>query len=308
MLWAWIGDYRRHTFNDIYLDDIIPPRTKIEQIVQRHKALIAVIAPVIIARYKTQWGTLNTPVCTNIKSALKNLHLLFTINNSIRDLDPTKIYTTHEIVILLIPTLQHDNFCPLMDFWNHRIATNQEIPLATIQPSMEKLFIAKNSVNDLTSYTHVALQPEDIQTRRTLSTSRSTSPSKQQHAYAAAAQAPPLPTTQAHLDQMIATAIKAHDLARRSRSPSYPTQQATRDFPRDRSRDRDSYNQRNNERRSDNRFPRSRDQDRNLRNDRYQRCPEGSMPRSPREPSLRGDRSPSSDRRESSKAGPANHA
>jgi hypothetical protein len=107
---------------------------------------------------------------------------------------------------------------------------------------------------------------------------------------------------------MIATAIKAHELARRSRSPSYPAQQATRDFSRDRSRDRDSNNQRNNERRSDNRFPRSRDHDRNPRNDRYQRRPEASMPRSPREPSLRGDRSPSSDRKESYKAGPANHA
>jgi len=182
MLWSWLGDYRRHTFTDIYRDTTIPTRNKIQRIVQRHKACLVGITLVIIARYKSQWNQQKIPICTNLKDALRNLHLLLTINNSIIDLDATKIYSPHDLIVELIPTLQHDNFSPLIDTWNEKIAANQEIPVATIQASMEKRFLIKSSLNDLGRYNHVALQPIEPQPRHSSSLSPSTStPSRDTH-------------------------------------------------------------------------------------------------------------------------------
>jgi hypothetical protein len=180
----------------------------------------------------------------------------------------------------------------LIDTWNEKIAANQEIPVATIQASMEKRFLIKSSLNDLGRYNHVALQPIETQPRRSSSLSPSTSHSKQGYAYAASSQDPPLPTTSAQMQKMIADAI-TNDRQKRSRSPSYFNQPRSRDYSRDRSRDRNPERQ-DRERRQDSRYQRHRETTQNPRRDQA-RC-DTSMPRSPRE---QGDRSPSSERKDS---------
>ena len=298
MLWSWLGDYRRHSFTDVYQDPLIPTRDKINTIVRRHKACLVGVTRVIIARYKAQWNKQKMEICTNLQDALRNLHLLFSINTSIADLDPRYVYTTTELLIELIPTLQHNSFSPLVDTWNEKINADVDIPIPTIQAAMEKCFLVKSSLNDLDCYSFLALQPVDTNPRRSSSSSSSsspsasTSPSKQGYAYAATSQDPP--TTTAQIQKMIEDAI-ANDRQRRQRSSSPSNQSNNRDHPRERSRDRDS-DRSDRDRRPANKYKSHRESTRDPR--REQSRGDASMPRSPN--SGRGDRSPSSDRKESS--------
>lgn len=294
MLWSWTGDFRRHTLLHIYRDNNISSREKILQIIQQHKACLQGHTLIIISRYKAQWHQQKTHSCTNLTTALKNLHILQNINNCIIDLDPTKTYSASDIIVELIPTLQHDNFSPVIKMWNNIISTNALLLPTSIQPSLEECFVVKNSLNDLECYTHVANTPQQQQsqeTRRSTSLSSSTTPTKQAYAYAAISQEPSLPTSQSQLNQIVADAIAA-DRKRRARSPT----DSPRDFQDRRNPTRDRSRDRSNERQQWNRNPKDRDNDRSSRRDRDTRRRDGSQPR-PSQDQNRGDRSPSANRR-----------
>jgi len=294
MLWSWIGDYRRHTLLHIYRDDKITSREKILQITQEHKNCLQGHTLIIIARYKAQWHQQKIHSCTTLAMAIKNLHILQNINNCIIDLDSTKIFTASDIIVELVPTLQHDNFGPVIVMWNNIIDTNARLHPASIQPSLEKCFVVKNSLNDLECYTHVANTPQQSQsqeTRSSTSSSSSTTPTKQSYAYAATSQEPPLPSSLSQLNQLVADAIR-EDRKRRARSPTdYP-----RDFQDRRNPSRDRSRDRSNERKQWNRNPKDREDDRSFRRDNDTRRRDGSQQRSPQD-QKRGDRSPSADRK-----------
>lgn len=294
MLWSWIGDYRRHTLAHIYRDRLLPTRDKITQIMAIHKNCLGTNANIIINRYKSQWTHQKSDVCNNLTLAIKNFHMLQNINEYVADLDASQIFTPYQIVTELIPTLQHDQFTNIINHWNHAMTHNLPIQESAIQPALEKCFVVKNSLNDADRYKHVA-KSSIPDTRRSSSSSSSpslTSPSKQGYAYAASSQDSSLPTTNAQLQKIIADAITANDQQKRQRSPSHSNQPRSRDYSRERSRDRNPEHK-DKERRPDNKYPSHRETNRYPRRD--QARDNTSMPRSPRE---RGDRSPSSDRKE----------
>ena len=301
MLWNWIGDYRRHTLTFIYNDPLLPTREKIAQMIARHKICLGASANIIINRYKSQWTDRRINVCNDLETALKNYHLLQNINECIKDLDPAQIYTPTQIVTELIPTLHNHQFAPVIKHWNH--AMTQRLPLleSSVQPALEECFVIKSSLNDITCYTHVDTTIPDTKRSSSSSSSSSSSqsssshasPSKQGHAYAASSQDQLSPAMATQLQKMITDAISANNQQFRSRSPSISNQPRNRDYSRDRSRDRTSDRQ-DKDRRPDPRRQSQREPYRAPRRDHV--SSDASMPRSPRK---EGDRSPSSDRKDS---------
>ena len=294
LLWSWLGDYRRHTLFHIYSDDNLSTRDKITQMIKRHKTFVGASTNIIISRYKSQWHQLKHQECHTLAAALQNLHIIQNINNAITDLDIRQTYSSYEIAFEIIPTLQHNNFTPLIKEWNNIMTSNTPLHTASIQPSLEDCFLAKNSLNNNFRYAHVgktSIPTVPSHTPRSPSPSPSSeSPSKKGFAYAATRQDATMPTTQAQLNKVIAdaiaSAITANNQTIRQRSSSSSNHQRSRDFSRGRSRDRNSERQ-GFERRQDHRQKTSEDPR------REQGRTERSMPRSPRE---RGDRSQSSDR------------
>jgi hypothetical protein len=297
MLWSWIGDFRRHTLSHIYRDHLLSTREKINQMIALHRSCIGQHGTAIIGRYKLQWHSEKTPACYDVTTAVRNLHILQNINNSISDLDSTQTFTTEEILLLIIPTLMHDNFRAIIKHWNDMIATKTYVPTSSLQPSLEECFVAKDSINNQEWYSHVgftANRPDKPIITSSSSFPPTISPSKKGYAYAASSQEPALPTTAAQLNQMIAAAIRAHDQNQRSRSPSSPSQPRNNYPTRDRSRDR-TPERKDNDRRGEHRSRESRDKDRNVRRE-HQGRPQTQRPS--RETNQRGDRSQSSERTE----------
>jgi hypothetical protein len=166
MLWSWIGDFRRHTLSHIYRDPALPPREKLIRIMERHKACLGTHTQIIISRYRAQWHQQKASACTTLATALNNLHILHNMNNCIADLDPTKVLSSYEFIIELIPTLQHDNFCGIIDKWNNMTAHTLPLDIASIQPALEKCFFVKNSINDVDRYNHIGNTPTSQLTGR----------------------------------------------------------------------------------------------------------------------------------------------
>jgi hypothetical protein len=289
------------------------------EMIHTHKAFLQTSIPIIISRYRAVWHQQKIPACTDLTMAVKNLHTLQNINNNIMDMDETRIMSGSDIVIELIPTLQHDNFAPVIRTWNTHISQRLPISISTLQPDLENCFVAKNSLNDPTRYTHVGKTPQPQNSMRSPSSSShaSQSPTKAPFAYSATSQDQALPTNYAQLSKIIADAIAHHEQGRRNKSPyssqdsssgsSYTNNSRSRD--RDKSRDR-SRDRREDNRRSDSRPSRERDErgDNNGRGqkgrDSYTRR-DSSQPRSPID-HQRGDRSPSSERKPTDASGQQN--
>jgi hypothetical protein len=196
MLWSWIGDFRRHTLSHIYRDTNKTTRQKIMEIIQTHKDFLQDSIPIIISRYRSVWHQQKIHICTDLLMAVKNLHILQNINNNIMDMDPQMMFTGNEMAIELIPTLQHDNFAPVILDWNAYIKLRRPIAISTIQPDLEKCFVVKTSINDPLRYAHVSKTPQpQSKPSSTASSSASQSPTKSPYAYAATSQDHSLPTS-----------------------------------------------------------------------------------------------------------------